>query len=310
MKKLLLTVASLMIICLAVGLYVYQDTSEKTKLTKDILEDYVANQEKLPDELQPNFVSDDIAYALQNEELNITYDSGENWIQVPIQQERLFAGEYNGNKQTLIPDSYVLTENRATFLVVDDLGEGATKISLISSFDQGETWDESVVSEGYPLVRFRKVDFLTDKFGYVITSGGRTMSQELSSVFLTMDNGLNWTEASDLDITTMLSDGGFIDDKTGFMSYGTITPTRPTLYTTQDAGNTWVEARIDVPEEYEEIFLIAEIPTKADNELALLVNQGSDGDYLGGKVKGEFISTDNGLTWTFKGEVQPDEEVR
>lgn len=133
------------------------------------------------------------------------------------------------------------------------------------------------------------------------------MSQELSSVFITKDNGISWTETSELEIMTLLSDGGFVDDQTGFMSYGTITPEHPTLYTTQDGGESWEEAHIDVPDEYKVIFLIAEIPTKADNELTMLVNQGSNGDYLGGKVKGEFFSTDNGLTWKFREEVQPNE---
>jgi len=37
------------------------------------------------------------------------------------------------------------------------------------------------------------------------------------------------------------------------------------------------------------------------------VNQGSAGDYNGGQVKGKFISVDNGKTWEFQQEVEPNE---
>lgn len=49
------------------------------------------------------------------------------------------------------------------------------------------------------------------------------------------------------------------------------------------------------------------MPVKEEDHLAILVNQGPNGDYLGGKVKGKFISKDNGKTWDFSKEVQPNE---
>lgn len=83
-------------------------------------------------------------------------------------------------------------------------------------------------------------------------------------------------------------------------------PDKPQLYVTQDSGKTWHEADIQVPEKYKEIFLIAEVPFKEEDHLSLLVNQGPNGDYLGGKVKGKFISKDNGKTWTFSTEEAAD----
>lgn len=41
--------------------------------------------------------------------------------------------------------------------------------------------------------------------------------------------------------------------------------------------------------------------------MAVLVNQGPNGDYQGGNVEGKFISEDNGKTWEFTMEVPPSE---
>ncbi|MCJ7841484.1 hypothetical protein MUB24_11370 [Lederbergia sp. NSJ-179] len=66
--------------------------------------------------LQPIDGEDPVSYTLQMNQLNITFDQGESWTTVPVEINQLFAGEYNGNKEELIEQSYVLTENRVAFL--------------------------------------------------------------------------------------------------------------------------------------------------------------------------------------------------
>jgi hypothetical protein len=64
---------------------------------------------------------------------------------------------------------------------------------------------------------------------------------------------------------------------------------------------------LEIPGQYKRIFVIAEVPFKEEDHLAVYVNQGPNGDYEGGKVRGKFISEDQGRTWSFQEEVQPDE---
>ncbi|MFS0647554.1 WD40/YVTN/BNR-like repeat-containing protein [Siminovitchia sp. 179-K 8D1 HS] len=255
-------------------------------------------------EEQPLYSKDMIDYSLQNDQLKVTYDHGESWIPVPVEKESLFGGEYNGNQQELIDNSYVLTEKRAAFLYpVGESPEGQ-KIKVTYSLDQGRSWETAIVAEQYPPIRFRKVAFLNDQFGYVIISGDRTMSQETSSVFLTNDGGKSWREVNSSNVTRLIADGGFIDEQTGFLSFGILNPEHPELHVTQDGGETWTKAEIHIPEQFEKIFVIAETPFKEGSTLAMLVNQGPSGDYKGGKVKGKFLSDDNGKTWEFSTEVQ------
>lgn len=313
MKKLIIGIAGIMIAGLTFAtIYNQQITQNPPPSEQPIAgqnhQELQKESEQQVEQLQPIYVEDEtIGYALQNNELHITFDKGENWLTVPVEKDKLFAGEYNGDKEELINNSFILTENRVALLYMDKLTEYENKIVVTYSLDQGTTWKHAVVTKSYPTIRFRKVAFLNDTFGYVILSGDRTMSQELSSVFLTHDGGENWEETSQSGVTRLLSDGGFKDEKTGFLSYGTINPEEPDFHVTQDGGDTWTEAMIHIPEKYDKIFVTAEMPVKEGDHLALLVNQGPNGDYKGGKVKGKFISKDNGKTWSFLTEVKPDE---
>ncbi|TFJ92337.1 WD40/YVTN/BNR-like repeat-containing protein [Lentibacillus salicampi] len=307
MKHLILGLSIVMVICLSIGMYVNQGLDQPTapqlNQPNDVQENATGpNQTAQPEQEPLRPVNrDTISYTLQNDELNITYNGGDDWIKVPIEKELLFNGEYRGDEQELIDGSYILTENRAAFLYQQ------SSVALTYFTDKGKTWQDSVVSESFPEMRFRKTDFLTDQFGYVIASGGRTMSQEYSTAFLTQDGGDTWGATADPPTTRLIADGGFLDATTGFLSYGTINPMEPDVYVTQDGGESWEKAVFHIPEKYHQVFVQADVPKKVDNHLSVLVNQGPNGDYKGGKVKGKFVSEDNGLTWNFSTEVQPDE---
>lgn len=248
-----------------------------------------------------------ISYSLQNNELNITFDQGQHWQKVPIEKDLLFTGEYTGNQQTLIRGSYHLSDTRVAFLYAENTGQGTQQVLLKYSLDEGQTWEDSVVADSFPIMRFRKVAFVNEHFGYVVLSGDRTMSQEYSLVYVTHDGGKTWQATNDTGNTRLLADGGFVDEMTGFMSYGTINPEAPDLYVTQDGGDTWTEAEVNIPEKFANIFVQAELPEKEADHLVMLINQGPSGDYQGGNVKGKFLSTDHGLTWEFAEEVPGNE---
>ncbi|WP_340084808.1 oxidoreductase [Siminovitchia sp. FSL H7-0308] len=305
MKHVILGIACVVIVGQIAGLILYHIPGKQEKALES--HPVLDSQDSTVTEEQPLFAEEVIDYSLQHDKLSVTFDKGENWTPVPVEKESLFGGEYNGNQQELIENSYILTKERAAFLYSVGNSSESVQIKMAYSLDQGRSWEETVVAEQYPPMRYRKVSFLNDQFGYVISSGGRTMSQEVSSVFLTNDGGKSWREANSSNVTRLLADGGFTDEQTGFLSFGIINPERPELHVTQDGGDTWEEAEIRIPEQYEKIFVIAETPFKEGNSLAMLVNQGPNGDYKGGKVKGKFVSDDNGKTWVFSTEVPANE---
>ncbi|MFD1174384.1 WD40/YVTN/BNR-like repeat-containing protein [Oceanobacillus picturae] len=310
MKYFILTVSGLMLLVMIV-VTLNQQNSEKVIERQPEVSNQQDNQVQSEQEPEQDSLyainNEKISYTLQNEALHIAYNQGEEWTEVPIEKDTLFSGEYNGNKQELIEGSYNLTENRVAFLHTQGEGVGSKPVVLTYSLDQGETWKDAIVSELFPPLRFRKVEFLDNQFGFVILSGDRTMSFEYHQVFLTHDGGKTWEETATPDTQSLISDGGFISESTGFMSFGTINPVSPDLYVTEDSGTNWEKAVFTIPERYQEVFVSAEIPTIEEEHLTVLVNQGPNGDYQGGKVKGKFVSENNGKTWKFQSEVEPNE---
>jgi hypothetical protein len=300
-KKNIIGIIFIIIVGLAIATFFFEQHPEFStpKIIQPIeVPDTQKDEPQQPIPLQPIYVDNSIGYSLQNNQLQITYNKGKDWIVVPVDKAQLFAGEYNGNEQELIENSYILTQNRATFL----FSEG-DHIKLIYSLNQGETWEHTIVREEYLPLRFRKVDFINESFGYVIISGDRTMSQEWNAAYLTHDGGKQWKETTHSGVTRLIYDGGFVDENTGFLSFGILNPVEPDLLVTQDGGNSWSAAAVIIPEKYHQIFVMAETPFKEEERLAVYINQGYNGDYEGGKVKGKFISNDNGKTWEFSMEV-------
>jgi hypothetical protein len=305
-KKIILGTTGAMLICLILGLIIYQNLPDTAPFKLDHINEV---QEKQADQKEQALHADrTIDYSLQNDQFKITFDKGKSWTTVPIEKDKLFEGEYSGDKLKLIDYSYILSKKRAAFLYSDGPGWSDKKMILTYSLDQGKHWQDAVVTDHYPSIRFRKVNFLSENFGYVILSGDRTMSQEMSNVYVTHDGGKSWSETNSSNVTRLISDGGFVDEHTGFLSFGIINSEEPDLYVTQDEGNSWMKATINIPDQYHKIFVTAEMPFKEEDHLTVFINQGPNGDYEGGKVTGEFLSNDNGKTWEFSTEVKPNEQ--
>lgn len=250
-------------------------------------------------------------YTIENEKLKVTYDNGKNWQNVPIKGDALFAGDYSGSKDTLIPGSFVITPAKTAFIIVKKV-QHTEQVNIVFSNDKGKTWKQSIVPGTNPGVRFRKIGFTSQKNGYLIITCDRTMSFEAHSVFKTADGGKTWKEAATVHgVNSLVTDAGFINDQLGFISFGSKNEmdkqSQPFLFRTDDGGKTWSEVVVPIPPEYQGIFTVAEIPVFDGSQGTLLVNQGPTGDFQGGKVLARFISIDKGVTWHFANLADPDQ---
>jgi hypothetical protein len=246
--------------------------------------------------------SKNIDYQIKNQKLRVTYNKGKDWKVVPVAIEELFNGGYNGTEQELIKGNYVITPKITAFV----LGN----LRVLVSADKGKSWNEVLVSEELPALRLRIVGFTSEQDGYLIVTGDKTMSWEANFVFKTNDGGQSWYNLGPVDdVYSLVTDGGFINDQLGFISFGEYRsedqPPTPNFYRTNDGGVNWERVVVPIPEEYRGYFTIAEIPTFHGTEGTLLVNQGPAGDYMGGKVLAKFTSQDQGETWAFAGLVDP-----
>jgi hypothetical protein len=261
-------------------------------------------------------------YTIENGKLKVTYDNGRHWQKVPVKREALFMGDYSGPQDTLIPGSFVISPKKTAFVFVEkkqqteQLGHPEQpkpeSVKIIYSADRGESWKESAVPGTFPSVRLRMLGFTSDQNGYLMVTSDRTMSFEANVVFKTNDGGKSWKKIGSVqDVNSLVTDGGFINDQLGFISFGSINKLdkqpQPYLFRTSDGGKTWKEVEVPIPAEYQGIFTVAQLPVLDGSQVTLLVNQGPSGDFQGGKVLARFISIDEGMTWHFANLVDPDQ---
>lgn len=271
----------------------------------------VAGLEPIEDEYQKEagieVPDDNIHYEIHNNKLKITFDNGWHWQDVPINVGELFQGDYNGSKKYLIEDSYIISPERTAFVI----GDGAN-LKILQSTDKGKSWDEWNVPSPYKRgVHLRLLGFTSKQDGYLILTGDRTMGFEANTVLKTHDGGKTWVNKGSVGKTNrMITSGGFINRKLGFISFGSERRIdqrpHPSLYRTTDGGGNWERVEVPIPAEYKGIFTVAQIPTFDGSQGTLLVNQGPDGDYQGGKVMARYTTLDEGATWVFTNLVDPD----
>lgn len=243
------------------------------------------------------------------DQLKLTYDGWKNQVILPYALSDFFGGEYSGDKQSLIDQSYVLTPDQTGFIRTAYASDNSAKQTVYYTYteDQGSTWKDVILEKETAVIRYRKVTFGDDGFGYIFLSGGRVMGQEGYLSYTTADGGKTWTSHQVVKgVSSLLTDACYINEKLGFMSLGGTTPSEPNLYVTTDGGNTWLQSSFVMSDELKKVFIVAEAPYEEDGVLKVKVNQGVTGDYQGGNVKGVFTSKDQGLTWTFDHEETAD----
>ena len=267
----------------------------------------------------------DSRYEILNGELKVTYNDGLQWHLVPASIDELFAGDYRGTEQALMEEdyssleqkliqgSYIITPERTAFVIGEEVAGfndyEAIDYKVLLSSDKGETWERTTVTNS-PGVRVRFLGFTSEQNGYLIISFDRTMGFEGNAIYKTNDGGNSWWKAGSVEQTNRhVTSGSFINESLGFISFGSVrensNPERPSIYRTIDGGQNWDEINLPIPVEYKGIFTVAEQPSFDVSNGTLLVNQGPNGDYEGGKVLARYISADEGASWTFANLVDP-----
>lgn len=228
---------------------------------------------------------------VEEEQLQVTYDNGNSWKNVPISAELLFArgDEREGKLTSLQAGSYYVSEGMTIFLYG---GSTSVPLSAIISTDGGANFYKTVISNNMDI----RAEFVSIPQGsdtiYVLAAGGRTMSQEGNILYKSENEGKTFTQV--LGIETMshslTTDFCFLTEKNGFICIHS--SESPYMLVTNDAGATWEGAEFqDVPEYYS----MAYAPEIAEDGYELYI--GEEGYTKEEGKKYRFISEDEGKTW-------------
>src|SRR5690625_3691003 len=92
MRNIILGLSVIIIVVLGLITYIYQ-TQETVTLRTDEIQQTELDDVQQSDPLYP-VTDEQVSYSLQEEALHLTYNEGVDWIEVPIEKDALFAGEY------------------------------------------------------------------------------------------------------------------------------------------------------------------------------------------------------------------------
>ncbi|WP_230203681.1 WD40/YVTN/BNR-like repeat-containing protein [Bacillus massiliigorillae] len=272
------------------------------------LEQYNTNGQKEKDEYEKEFVNEkpfeekQYTYKIENKKCFVSYDFGKSWNEVPVPIETLAkVGDGNSHYNELQEGSYVITPKKTAFVYG---GTQETGLMMVYSEDQGATWQTTNVSQ-LNSVRVKFCSFPTVKDGYVIATSDRTMSQEGQVIYATSDGGKTWHEAGFGPSTWLLQSGGFVDKNVGFMSYPSVQGEASNFYRTENGAKTFAPITLPIKEEWKKVFIQPETPYMENGKLSLLVGQGDQGDFQGGRVMVKYQSKDMGKTWEYVELVTP-----
>ena len=220
-------------------------------------------------------------------------------VPVPLSEVLTRGDQMDGQLTSLQAGSYQVDENKVIFAYG---GSSSIPFSVVFYEEESKSFKKSiVVNNDYNGGRRIFIDFPENgQEGFLIVTGERVVYQEVTILFHTVDGGKSWQEVglAEPDFMTqshsLTTGAGFINNETGFL---TIRDSEtPNIWRTDDGGVTWVQQTLSyVPENYS----MAYMPEEKDGVLTLYVGMEDYSEYGGTKAKYE--STDDGITWEYRG---------
>lgn len=239
----------------------------------------------------------DETYVFQNEKLYVTYDHGNNFIEVPIPYEDI-AGTNNGLYNEQLPaHGYIIQKDFTGFIGYNSIGS-----YLIYSEDMGKSWQtEHLFPVNY---RSEYISFTKTETKYYLTLAiDRSLGHDYYTTYES-NNLKDWSAIQNSELSG-LTPVNFISDGIGYFHAGTNENGDILVYYTKDDGISYQTITIPAQEvnflnSTIKPFKEMEYVYQENDKIYMVVSQGDSGDYIkdNSLVKGLYESND-GITFTF-----------
>lgn len=237
-------------------------------------------------------------YRIRDEKLDVTYDGGKTFVEVPDGYEKVCDQSNSIYKEWLPDNSHVVTPEFTAFLGYED-----SKAILLYSEDAGKTWKKSEIFQGYAANSFVSktehtcfVSFAVDR------AGGSDYYTIMKSSDMRTWKKVEFGDVPSSNFTLVY----WADDNTGYVAKKN---QEGSFFLTVDGGKTFTNVEYPIPDTivgelgfnpFDEI----EKMYQENGKIYMVVGQGDDGDYVkdGQLVKALYESTD-GKNFSFVGEI-------
>ena len=188
-------------------------------------------------------------YAFNHGKLQITYDDGQSWIPITMDENQLFIEEKDKNK-AMVQGTYYISEEKTAFIYG---GKEDKQMKVLLTNDKGANWQsyniEGANSEyGYDV---KTIGFTHRNHGYVILSDDCVAAgHQENHIYETKDGGKNWSEIGNTNnvYARVLKTGAFASESIGVLCFRSEKDNDIVTYRTEDKGITWQNVQIKLPE--------------------------------------------------------------
>lgn len=252
-------------------------------------------------------------YKIEADKLDVTFDGGETYEEVPVALKNLpLTGEAHN---VLERGSYQLENKTGAFLFGGATINGVKiPISVVYTTDGGETFITSEVDKIFDVSTYY-VNMFSKEDGIIAIGYAKSDNVEYMKIYKTTDAGANWQKISDGPQNKILKGINFVTKEVGFIAYEYDEAFPNNLFVTRDGGQTFTsvvlpDGKLDKEAKdktWREIYKEATVPILDKNgNLVVYLTQGKDGTYQGGKTVAKYISKDLGIHWTLVEQTQKD----
>lgn len=291
----------IVIISLFIALYILNvENVDNTSKLKDNSDEIVNNE------------SNSWKYIIKNEKLYVS-NSNNGFHEVPVDINKIIG--YDKDTQNINENLYQLSKTKIMFLYRED-----ENVKVITSDNEGINWEnKDLIKNKAQAESVVYIHFTSEDDATAIICKDVAMQKAMVKVIQTTDSGSVWKEKKtgpdgyiEVDLKSSYV---FFNSNLGFISSSKNGGDSSTLYMTKDGGDSFSEVKF--PEQqlsplnnniylnWSQIYDFPSIPQLKDGELVVVVSQGADGDYNGGKISAKYISKDMGQSWEFVEEYVP-----
>lgn len=246
-------------------------------------------------------IDQDYDYTILDHKLWVTYDHGENFVEVPIEYEKVTYNPNYSYAETVPEGSYIIEKDYTAFLYVDD-----GSLGLIYSYDQGKNWETTFITANEHYYLRARFLLRTENQFYVLFSTDKAMSAESHSLMKSTDGiHFEFVDYQDPEQRVMTY-AYFSEDSIGYVAYrNNGSGDHLSFYRTEDGGQTFAPLTFEL----KEISFMGDTITpyiqvdriyQEDGQIHLIVGQGENGDY--GFNSAHYTSIDE-IHFTFVEEV-------
>ena len=250
-------------------------------------------------------------YRLRNNKLYVSFNADNEWIpidwvEVPIDVSTIKL--YNSGN-TLDNDFYYISPSKTYFVTCTS--DGGLGHNIIFSDDQGKTWNDIIIPNNDEKVLSINVINKNNIIAFLGYDFSLTQCEIRIIKTIDMKTWIDYAKVPK-DYMSQNTTGIFFNDSLGFVKEANISGDSSIIYMTTDLGQNYTQ--INFPEQklednkfslsWNQVYDMPNLPTFENNELTILVSQGTDGDYKGGKTQAKYISNNLGKTWKYVGQIE------